>query len=86
MQMQFQIGQAVSDTASVDFGIRQISSQIDQNQHRLFSINGQRLLIRGAAWTHDIMLRQDPEREEYQVRYARDLHINALRVERQDVR
>ncbi len=81
MQMQFQIGEAVSDTASVDFGIRQISSQLDQNQHRLFLINGQRLLIRGAAWTHDIMLRQDPEREEYQVRYARDMHLNTLRLE-----
>ena len=81
MQMQFETGGAVSDRASVDFGIRQVSSQLDQNQHRLFFINGKRILIRGAAWTHDIMLRQDPERQEYEVRYARDMHINALRLE-----
>ena len=81
MQMQFEIDGAVSDRASVDFGIRQVSSQLDDNQHRLFFINGKRILVRGAAWTHDIMLRQDPEREEYEVRYARDMHLNALRLE-----
>jgi exo-1,4-beta-D-glucosaminidase len=81
MQMQFTIGGAVSDIGSVTFGIRQISSQLDENQHRLFYLNGRRLLIRGAAWTHDIMLRQDPEREEYQVRYAAAMHLNALRLE-----
>ena len=81
MQIQFDTGGAVSDRASVNFGIRQVSSRLDENQHRLFFINGKRILIRGAAWTHDIMLRQDPEREEYQVRYARDMHLNALRLE-----
>jgi len=81
MQIRFETGGVVSDRASVDFGIRQVSSQLDQNQHRLFFINGKRILIRGAAWTHDIMLRQDPEREEYEVRYARDMHLNALRLE-----
>jgi exo-1,4-beta-D-glucosaminidase len=81
MQMQFEIGGMVSDRASVEFGIRQVASQLDANGHRLFFINGKRILIRGAAWTHDIMLRQDPEREEYQVRYARDMHLNALRLE-----
>jgi len=81
MQVQFEIGGMVSDRASAEFGIRRISSQIDENQHRLFSINGHPILIRGAAWTHDIMLRQDPEREEYEVRYAADMHLNVLRLE-----
>jgi len=81
MQVQFEIGRFVSDSASTDFGIRRIDSQIDANQHRLFLINGHPILIRGAAWTHDIMLRQDPEREEYEVRYAADMRLNALRLE-----
>jgi exo-1,4-beta-D-glucosaminidase len=81
MEVRFEIGGVVSDRASTEFGIRQISSQIDGNGHRLFLINGHPILIRGAAWTHDIMLRQDPEREEYEVRYAADMHINALRLE-----
>jgi exo-1,4-beta-D-glucosaminidase len=80
-QVQFETGGAVSDRASVEFGIRQISSELDENRHRLFRINGHPILIRGAAWTHDIMLRQDPEREEYEVRYAADMHINVLRLE-----
>jgi exo-1,4-beta-D-glucosaminidase len=81
MQVQFEIGGVVSDRASAEFGIRRISSQIDGNRHRLFLINGHPILIRGAAWTHDIMLRQDPERQEYEVRYAAGMHLNALRLE-----
>jgi len=64
----------------VQFGIRQIGSEVDSQQHRVFSINGKQILIRGAAWTHEMMLRQ-PQREEYEVRYARDMHLNALRLE-----
>jgi len=81
LQIRFEIRGAVSDRAAVQFGIRQIGSEVDSQQHRVFSINGKQILIRGAAWTHEMMLRQDPQREEYEVRYARDMHLNALRLE-----
>jgi exo-1,4-beta-D-glucosaminidase len=81
LHMEFVAEGAVSDRQDFEFGIRQITSQLDNRQHRVFSINGKRILIRGAAWTPDMMLRQDPAREETDIRYARDIHLNAIRLE-----
>jgi exo-1,4-beta-D-glucosaminidase len=81
LHMEFTAGGTVSDSADVQFGIRQVTSVLDANQHRLFRINGKPILIRGGGWTHDMMLRIDPEREENEIRYARDMHLNALRLE-----
>jgi len=71
----------ISDQEDVQFGIRKITSELDSQQHRLFRVNGKRILIRGAAWTHDMMLRVDPEREEEEIRYAAGAHLNAIRLE-----
>jgi exo-1,4-beta-D-glucosaminidase len=81
LHMEFQTGAGVSDQADVGFGIRQVTSEIDGQQHRLFRINGQRILIRGAAWTPDMMLRADPQREEIDIRYAREMNLNTIRFE-----
>ena len=43
----------------VQFGIREVTSELDAQQHRLFRINGRRILIRGGGWTHDMLLRVD---------------------------
>jgi exo-1,4-beta-D-glucosaminidase len=79
--MQFRIGGAVSDRQEVQFGIREFTSELDAQQHRLFRINGQRILIRGAGWTPDMLLRPDPEREETDVRYTREMNLNTIRLE-----
>jgi exo-1,4-beta-D-glucosaminidase len=81
LHMEFQVAGAVSGAENVQFGIRQITSELDSQQHRLFRINGQRVLIRGAAWAPDMMLRLDSQRDEYDLRYARDMHLNAIRFE-----
>jgi exo-1,4-beta-D-glucosaminidase len=81
LRMEFRAGGAISDREDVQFGIREVTSELDAQQHRLFRINGRRILIRGAGWTHDMMLRVDPEREENEIRYARDMHLNTLRLE-----
>jgi exo-1,4-beta-D-glucosaminidase len=81
LHMEFDAGGAVSDAKDVQFGIREVTSELDAQQHRLFRINGERILIRGAAWTPDMMLRTDEEREENEIGYARDMHLNAIRLE-----
>jgi len=81
LHMEFRTGAVVSDSQDVQFGIRQFTSELDAQQHRVFRINGKRILIRGGGWTHDMMLRVDQEREEDEIRYARDMHLNALRLE-----
>jgi exo-1,4-beta-D-glucosaminidase len=80
-RVEFRTGAAVSDGRNVQFGIRTVTSELDANGYRVFRVNGQRILIRGAAWTPDMMLRKDPEREEVDLRYARDMNLNAIRLE-----
>lgn len=72
---------SVSDRETVAFGIREITSEIDAQGHRLFKINGKPILIRGGGWTSDMLLRFSAEREENELRYVRDMHLNTIRLE-----
>jgi exo-1,4-beta-D-glucosaminidase len=71
----------VSDRQTVRFGIREASSEINEHGHRVFKMNGRNILIKGAGWTPDMMLRSSPEREEREIRYVKDLNLNAIRLE-----
>ncbi len=77
----FQSAGQLSDSKDVSFGIREITSEIDAQQHRLFKINGKNILIRGGGWTQEMLLRFDPERETRELEYARDMHLNTIRLE-----
>jgi exo-1,4-beta-D-glucosaminidase len=63
------------------FGIRQITSQLDARQHRLYSINGKPLMIRGAGWAPDLFLRAPRQRLEAEMAYVRHMNLNAIRLE-----
>jgi len=71
----------VSDSAHIRFGIRQITSKIDDKGHRLFQINGKNILIRGAGYSFDMLLRSSPERQLAELNYVRELNLNAVRLE-----
>ncbi|MBS1853996.1 MAG: glycosyl hydrolase family 2 [Acidobacteria bacterium] len=77
----FEIAGRASDSAHLDFGIREVTSELDARGHRLFHINGRNILIRGAGYTFDLMLRSSPERQEAELRYVRDMNLNAIRFE-----
>ena len=79
--MEFETAGTVSDRQDVQFGIREITSELDAQQHRLFKINGKNILIRGGGWSPDMLLRYDDEREENEIRYARDMNLNTIRLE-----
>ena len=81
LKMEFQINGQVSDRQDARFGIREVSSELTPQGHRVFSVNGQRLLVRGAGWWSDMFLRSSPERQEAEIRYARDMHLNVLRMD-----
>jgi exo-1,4-beta-D-glucosaminidase len=81
LHMEFRSTAGVSDSEDVQFGIREFSSELDDQQHRLFRVNGKRVLIRGGGWTRDMLLRVDDEREENELRYAREMNLNTLRLE-----
>jgi len=81
LDLQFEVGGQISDSSHIRFGIRQVTSGIDGQGHRLYRINGQNILIRGAGYSMDLLMRSSPERQEAQLNYVRDLNLNTVRLE-----
>ena len=71
----------VTDEQSTDFGIREITSELTTNGSRLFRVNGKRILVRGAGWSQDMLLRTNETRLRDQIRMVRDMNLNTIRLE-----
>lgn len=74
-------GGKMSDSAEVHFGIREVTSELTSNGHRLFKINGRNVLIRGAAWAPDMFLRWSPEQAFASLNYVKEMNLNTVRYE-----
>ena len=81
LHIQFDVNGKSSDGAEIQFGIREVKSDIDQNKSRVFSINGRRILIRGGGWSPDMMLRENSQRLHDELRYVKDMGLNTIRLE-----
>ncbi len=81
LTLSFIEGGHVSDEQSVRFGIREITSELTDKGFRLFHVNGKPILIRGAGWSQDMLLRQDPEKLRDELGMVRDMHLNTIRLE-----
>ena len=81
LTMRFTAQGQVEDEQSVEFGIREITSELTTQGSRLFRVNGKRILIRGGGWSPDMMLRPDENRLREQFRMVRDMNLNAIRLE-----
>jgi exo-1,4-beta-D-glucosaminidase len=80
-KLSFEIGKETSDAASVSFGIREVTSALTDKGYRLFKVNGRNVLIRGAAWAPDILLRWSSRRLDADLDYVRDMGLNTIRLE-----
>jgi len=80
-QFRFDVGDEVSDAATVTFGIRQVTSELTDRGHRLFKINGRRILIRGAAWAPDMFLRPMSKKLDADLHYVKHMGLNTVRLE-----
>ena len=81
LTLEFVIGARVSDRQRTRFGIREITAESTPKGARLFRVNGRRILIRGGGWAPDLFFRAQPERQDAQLRYALDMHLNTIRLE-----
>jgi exo-1,4-beta-D-glucosaminidase len=70
-----------SESASVTFGIREVTSELTEAGHRLFKINGRKILIRGAAWAPDMFLRSMSKKLDADLAYVKDMGLNTIRLE-----
>lgn len=69
------------DARSVTFGIREVTDYMNPDGYRGYKINGKPILIRGGGWADDLLLREDPDRLEAQVRYTKLMNLNTIRLE-----
>ncbi len=95
LNLRFETSGTVSDQKTTRFGIREVTSELDTpthsviplsgdqhlQSHRLFKINGKNILIRGAGYSFDMLLRESPERAADDLTYVRDMNLNAIRLE-----
>ena len=81
LTMQFEVNGAVSDKTNSEFGIREITSDLNSVGGRAFHINGKNILIRGGGWTPDMMLRESSQRLHDEFRYVEDMGLNTVRLE-----
>ena len=89
LHVEFRKDGELSDTQSIQFGIRKVTQHRDNdlrfsktNEGNLyFQVNGKNFLVRGADYTPDLLFRRDPERDAETIRYVKDLGLNMLRWE-----
>ena len=81
LKLDFSINSQVSDQKSIRFGIREIAGEFNAGGHLGFKINGKNILIRGAGYTSEMLLRSTPERQEDEIRYVKDMNLNTIRLE-----
>lgn len=90
LHLNFVENNEISDSESIRFGIREITQHRDHDEqfpavgkggNFYLQINGKDFLIRGAAYTPDLLYRDDPKREATAIAYAKDLGLNMLRSE-----
>jgi exo-1,4-beta-D-glucosaminidase len=80
-KISFEIGEKISDSATLQFGIREVTSELTDRGYRLFKVNDRKVLIRGAAWAPDMLLRWSSARLDADLNYVRDMGLNTIRLE-----
>lgn len=90
LELHFKVKDDVSDEQGIDFGIRKITQHRDSDTsfpeigtggNFYLQVNGKDYLIRGAAYTPDVLFKNDPNRDAAVMLYSKDLGLNMLRWE-----
>ncbi len=81
LKLNFEVEGQTSDRTETRFGIREITSELNEHGKRLFSVNGKKILIRGGGWAPDMMLRENSRRLHDEFKYVQDMGLNTIRLE-----
>jgi exo-1,4-beta-D-glucosaminidase len=81
LKLEVAVDGKTSDGNMIRFGIREATSELDAQGHRVFKINGRPVLVRGGGWAPDMFLRSSAERERQEIAYVKDMNLNAIRFE-----
>ena len=90
LQLEFRQFDRPTDTHHQRFGIRTVTEHRDQDNQFpelgtggsfYLKVNGRDFLVRGAAYTPDLLFADDPARDAATMSYVKDLGLNMLRLE-----
>jgi exo-1,4-beta-D-glucosaminidase len=81
LKTEFVVGDKIYDQVEKKYGIREISSYLNEDKNRAFEINGKFVLLKGGGWADDIFLRDTRKSVEAQMRYIRHMGLNSIRAE-----
>ncbi len=81
LNLEVSVDGKTSDQDLIRFGIREATSELNDRGYRVFKINGRPILVRGGGWAPDMFLRPFAEREAAEIRYVKDMNLNAIRFE-----
>lgn len=81
LNLQATVDTLPSDEDTIQVGIRETTSELNDKGFRVFKINGKPILVRGGGWAPDMFLRPSAEREIQEIRYVKDMNLNAIRFE-----
>jgi exo-1,4-beta-D-glucosaminidase len=90
LQLNFRVDGELSDSQSLNFGIRKITQQLDTDKafpelgnvgNFYLQINGGDYLIHGGVYSPDLLFRSDTARDASIMQYTKDLGLNLLRWE-----
>jgi len=81
LQLNVMIDGSLSDSQEITFGIREVADYINEQGHRGYLVNGQKILIRGGGWVDQLMLEDTPDYIKAQLEYVKHTNLNTIRLE-----
>ena len=81
LQLSCKINRKISDAVSQTFGIREVSDYINSKGSRAYKVNGRYIQIRGGGWTDDLLLQENTDNIEAQIKYTKLMNLNCIRLE-----
>ncbi|NPD86498.1 glycoside hydrolase family 2 [Lentimicrobium sp. L6] len=81
LRISFSSGAQTIANHDMKFGIREVKDYYNEDGHRGFMINGEKISIRGAGWVDNMTLDNTHEYDEVQLQYVKDMNMNTIRLE-----
>ena len=90
LKLEFRIDGRVSDSSTIDFGIRKVTQHRDSDNNFpkvgtggnfYLKVNGKDFLTRGGCYAPDLLFKNDPRRDRAIADYSKDMGMNMLRWE-----
>jgi exo-1,4-beta-D-glucosaminidase len=81
LKLQVFEGNTLLDEQTVDFGIREIETFLNEAGVRGYRVNGREVMQKSGGWVDDLFLRYMPEKDAAQIRYVKEMNMNSIRLE-----